>query len=153
MTSPGIGPAQTGAASSAPPSGPSSDLQASESGRAAPASAVLVAFPDKASSILTSRAREELLALAARLRAHPEDRVHIVGHADARGSREFNLDLGSRRARVVFELLVRAGVSRAQLVTESRGEAEPRVTGTSERVWAANRRVEISVGSEGSETP
>jgi peptidoglycan-associated lipoprotein len=162
---PGLGPAQTGAAAPAladakapaavaPPGEASSASTSAESRHTAPASDVLVGFPDKASSILTSRAREELLALAARLRQHPEDHVHIVGYTDARGTREFNLDLGGRRARAVFELLVRAGVSPEQLETESRGEEEPRVTGASERVWAANRRVEITIGSEGaSETP
>jgi peptidoglycan-associated lipoprotein len=97
---------------------------------------------------LTGRARDELLTLAARLRAHPEYHIHIVGHADARGTREFNRDLGSRRAQAVFELLTRAGVARQQLETESRGEEQPRAVGTSESVWAVNRRVEITIGSE-----
>jgi peptidoglycan-associated lipoprotein len=114
---------------------------------------LMVGFPDKATALLTARARRELLALAKHLRQHPEYRLHIVGHADARGSREFNLDLGGRRARVVTQLLVRAGVPRGQLETESRGENEPRAVGTSERVWAANRRVEITLGNDRSETP
>jgi outer membrane protein OmpA-like peptidoglycan-associated protein len=113
-----------------------------------PATDVTVGFPDTASSILTGRARDELLALAARLRAHPNYYIHIVGYADSRGTREFNRDLGGRRARTVSELLTMAGVSREQLGTESRGEDEPRAVGTSERVWAANRRVEITIISE-----
>jgi peptidoglycan-associated lipoprotein len=118
-----------------------------------PGTDLRVGFPDKATALLTSRARQELLALATHLREHPEYRIHIVGHADARGSREFNLDLGDRRARAVTELLVRAGVPRRQIETESRGEDEPRAIGASERVWAANRRVEITLGNERSETP
>jgi peptidoglycan-associated lipoprotein len=112
-----------------------------------------VGFPDKATALLTSRARQKLLALAARLRKEPEYRVHIIGHADARGSREFNLNLGSRRARAVTELLIGAGVARRQIEAESRGEDEPRAVGASERVWAANRRVEITLGNDRSETP
>jgi peptidoglycan-associated lipoprotein len=120
---------------------------------ALPDTDLTVGFPDKATALLTSRARDELLVLAARLRQHPELRVRIVGHADARGSREFNLDLGRRRARAVTELLTRAGVQRRQIEAESRGEDEPRAAGTSERVWAANRRVEITLGNDRSETP
>jgi outer membrane protein OmpA-like peptidoglycan-associated protein len=152
--SPMPGSARAGVSPELPPRGtPPSQPPASEPAFAPTASELILGFPDKAASSLTGRAREELLALAARLRAHPEERVHIVGHADARGSREFNRDLGGRRARAVSELLIRAGVAREQLETESRGEDEPRIAGTSERVWAANRRVEISIGSERNETP
>jgi outer membrane protein OmpA-like peptidoglycan-associated protein len=118
-----------------------------------PRTELTVGFPDKATALLNGRARQELLALAARLLEHPEYRVHIVGHADARGSRGFNRDLGGRRARAVTELLARAGVPRRQIEAESRGEDEPRAIGASERVWAANRRVEITLGNDRSETP
>lgn len=118
-----------------------------------PDAALTVAFPDTASAGLSEEAQAELLQLAAKLRAHPDYRIHIVGHADARGSREFNLDLGGRRARAVTELLARAGVSREQLEVESRGEDQPKVYGNSEQTWAANRRVEISIGMERNTTP
>jgi outer membrane protein OmpA-like peptidoglycan-associated protein len=131
---------------------PSIERPTTDAERAA-ASDILVGFPNTASWVLTARAREELLVLAAQLREHPEYRVRIVGHADARGSREFNRDLGSRRARAVSELLARAGVRREQIEAATRGEDEPRATGATERVWAANRRVEISVESARSETP
>jgi outer membrane protein OmpA-like peptidoglycan-associated protein len=112
-----------------------------------------VAFPDTASALLTRAAREELLTLAARLRERPTYRLRLVGHADSRGTREFNKYLGGRRARAVFELLTAAGVAPEQLELESRGEEEPRVAGTSEEVLAVNRRVEIRIASERSETP
>jgi peptidoglycan-associated lipoprotein len=118
-----------------------------------PDAALTVAFPDTASAGLSEEAQAELQQLAAKLRAHPDYRIHIVGHADARGSREFNLDLGGRRARAVTELLARAGVPREQLEVESRGEDQPRVYGNSEQTWAANRRVEISIGMERNTTP
>jgi len=114
---------------------------------------LLVAFPETAAALLTSDARGELLRLAARMRDDTSHRLRIVGHADARGSREFNRFLGSRRARVVSELLVAAGVPRQQIEIESRGEEQPLETGSSEEAWAANRRVEISIGNEGSKKP
>jgi peptidoglycan-associated lipoprotein len=116
-------------------------------------STLTVTFPDRASAWLGGRAREQVLALGARLRDRPELRARIIGHADARGTPEFNLNLGGRRARAVSELLARAGVPRQQLEIESRGEAEPRSLGSSERVWAANRRVEINIGTGRDETP
>jgi peptidoglycan-associated lipoprotein len=112
-----------------------------------------VAFPDTASAVLSRAAREELLVLAARLREHPRYNLRIVGHADARGPRDFNRSLGSRRARAVYELLTAAGVPPEQLDLESRGEDQPLAVGASEESWATNRRVEISITSEGSETP
>lgn len=112
-----------------------------------------VAFPDTASTQLTRAAREELLTLAARLREHPNYRLRVVGHADERGSREFNQYLGRRRARAVSELLTAAGVAPEQLELVSHGEDDPREVGASEDIWAANRRVEIVVASERSETP
>jgi peptidoglycan-associated lipoprotein len=125
------------------------DEPASELGE----STLTVTFPDRASAWLGGRAREQVLALAAQLRDRPDLRARIIGHADARGTPEFNLNLGGRRARAVSELLARAGVPRQQLEIESRGEAEPRSLGSSERVWAANRRVEISIGTGRNETP
>jgi outer membrane protein OmpA-like peptidoglycan-associated protein len=130
-----------------------------EAGRASAAELALltadltVAFPDTASAVLSRAAREELLLLATRLREHPSYNLRIVGHADSRGPRDFNKYLGNRRARAVFELLTAAGVPPEQLDLESRGEDEPAAVGASEEVWAANRRVEISIASERSETP
>jgi peptidoglycan-associated lipoprotein len=112
-----------------------------------------VGFPDTASAVLTQAAREELLTLAAHMLAHPNFRLRLIGHADARGTREFNKYLGSRRARAVSALLTAAGVPLEQLEIESRGEDQPRVVGTSDGVLAANRRVEIRIASERSETP
>lgn len=115
--------------------------------------ALIVAFPETATAALTPEARTELLVLAERLRHHPEQHLRVIGHADARGSRGYNRFLGARRARVVAELLLAAGVSGDQIDALSRGEDEPRMEGESEAAWAANRRVEISVGAERNSTP
>ncbi len=135
-----------------PATAPELEAEPADTTRVAPYAGVIT-FPDTASAWLTGRGREEVLALAARLRAHPELRIRVIGHADARGTREFNLDLGARRARAVTELLARAGVPRQQVELESRGEDEPRAVGASEPVWAANRRVEVRIETMRNETP
>jgi peptidoglycan-associated lipoprotein len=97
--------------------------------------------------------RPEALAIlelhAEALRAHPERMVVIEGHADERGSREYNLALGERRAHAIRKFLLAAGVSRGQLQTVSYGEERPEVTGTSETSWSRNRRalLDYSAGS------
>lgn len=109
---------------------------------------VIVTFPETAAATLTDEAHAELLAVAEQLREHPDLRLRVVGHADARGSRGFNRYLGARRARAVTEALLAAGVARRQIQTLSRGEDDPRVDGEDEQAWAQNRRVEIRLDSE-----
>ena len=109
---------------------------------------VIVTFPETAAATLTDEARAELLAVAEQLREHPDLRLRVVGHADARGSQRFNRYLGARRARAVSDALLAAGVARRQIQTISRGEDDPRVEGEDERAWAQNRRVEIRLESE-----
>ena len=109
---------------------------------------VVVTFPETAATTLTDEARAELLAVAKELREHPDLRLRVVGHADARGPRGFNRYLGARRARAVTEALLAAGVARRQVQALSRGEDDPRVDGEDEQAWAQNRRVEIRLDSE-----
>ena len=70
-------------------------------------------------------------------------RVVLEGHADERGTREYNMALGERRAKAVQRYLVLQGVSPAQLELVSYGEERPVVMGSSEESWAQNRRVEL----------
>ena len=70
-------------------------------------------------------------------------RVVLEGHADERGTREYNMALGERRAKAVQRYLVLQGVSPAQLELVSYGEERPMAMGTSEESWAQNRRVEL----------
>jgi peptidoglycan-associated lipoprotein len=114
---------------------------------------IVVRFPETAATALTEDARAELRSLARQLRDNPDQRLRVVGHADARGSRGFNRYLGARRARAVTEALLAAGVARRQLQVLSRGEDDPRVDGEDEAAWAQNRRVEISMTLERSNTP
>ncbi len=69
--------------------------------------------------------------------------VRLEGHADERGSREYNIGLGERRAQAVRQMLMIQGVSAAQIQTVSFGEERPESMGSSESDYALNRRVEI----------
>ena len=71
--------------------------------------------------------------------------VRLEGHADERGSREYNIGLGERRAQAVRQILMIQGVSASQIQTVSFGEERPVSRGNSERDYAQNRRVEIRV--------
>jgi peptidoglycan-associated lipoprotein len=70
-------------------------------------------------------------------------RVVLEGHADERGTREYNMALGERRAKAVQRYLVLQGVSPAQLELVSYGEERPVAMGNDEQSWAQNRRVEL----------
>lgn len=72
-------------------------------------------------------------------------RVLIEGHTDSRGTSEYNLALGERRARAVQDYLIVLGVPATQLEIVSYGEERPAVQGTTEAVWAKNRRAEFKL--------
>lgn len=77
---------------------------------------------------------------AAWLQRYPSVRVTIEGHADERGTREYNLALGARRANAVKEYLVSQGVSTGRVETVSYGKERPACTSSDEGCWAQNRR-------------
>lgn len=72
-------------------------------------------------------------------------RVRIEGNCDARGTQEYNLALGERRARAVYEYLVMLGVNPSQLEIISFGKERPAVEGTGPAVWAKNRRDDFRI--------
>jgi peptidoglycan-associated lipoprotein len=76
--------------------------------------------------------------------ANPTRKVVIEGNADERGSREYNLALGQKRAEAVKERLRLMGVAEVQIETVSFGEEKPRATGHDEAAWAENRRVDLN---------
>ena len=87
---------------------------------------------------------ETLIAAHARyLASHPGTRVRLEGHTDERGTREYNIGLGERRAQVVRNALLAQGVASAQITTVSYGEERPAVEGHDEAAYAQNRRVEF----------
>ncbi|MDQ2077897.1 peptidoglycan-associated lipoprotein Pal [Marinimicrobium sp. ABcell2] len=93
---------------------------------------------------LQPESRALLLAHAERLR-NPGNNVSVrlEGHTDERGSREYNMALGERRANAVRDFLVLQGVSRDILEVISYGEERPAARGSNDSAWAQNRRVEI----------
>jgi len=91
---------------------------------------------------LKPETRALLLAHAERLKDSPTS-VRLEGHTDERGSREYNMALGERRANAVRDFLVLQGVRRSDLEVVSYGEERPMASGSNEDAWARNRRVEI----------
>jgi peptidoglycan-associated lipoprotein len=86
----------------------------------------------------------DLLARHAnRLSNNPRMRVRLEGHADERGSREYNIGLGERRSQAVRRMLLIQGSSSSQISTVSFGEERPAAFGSDEDSYALNRRVEI----------
>ncbi len=89
---------------------------------------------------LREDARERLSRNAEFLRSHPEFVVQIQGHCDERGTNDYNLALGERRARAAYDYLVQLGVSAARLRSLSYGEERPLCTASDESCWQRNRR-------------
>ena len=96
------------------------------------------------SSDLTIDSQSTLDRQATWLQKFPSVRVSIEGHCDERGTREYNLALGERRAEVVKSFLTSAGVRSRQIETVSFGEETPADPGHTESAWALNRRAVLS---------
>ena len=92
---------------------------------------------------LTSEGASTVRAFADYLLSNPAARVRLEGHADERGTREYNLALAERRSRAVEAALTRAGVTSAQITSLSYGEERPTCAESTESCWSQNRRVEI----------
>jgi peptidoglycan-associated lipoprotein len=91
---------------------------------------------------LTAESRAVLLAHADKLKGASTS-VRLEGHADERGSREYNMALGEKRANAVRDFLVTQGVSGSSLEVVSFGEEQPAATSHDESAWSQNRRVEV----------
>ncbi len=103
------------------------------------------AYFDYDSFDLRSDATDALRHNADVLRSNPSVRVEIQGNCDERGSEEYNLALGERRARAARDYLMRLGVDEGRLMTVSFGENNPAVVGHEERAWSRNRRADFAV--------
>lgn len=99
---------------------------------------------------LDSKARNNLDQQAAWLKANPGVSIEVEGHCDERGTREYNIGLGWRRANAVKDYLVALGVNPSRVKTNSYGKERPRALGSNEAAWAQNRRTETVVRSAGS---
>ena len=90
-----------------------------------------------------SEDRATLTYHARDLAANPGKRIRLEGHADERGTREYNLALGERRANGILNYLIVNGASRSQIEVVSYGEERPDQNGQTEQAYSRNRRVEI----------
>tara|TARA_B100000579_G_scaffold364609_1_gene323622 strand:+ start:66 stop:548 length:483 start_codon:yes stop_codon:yes gene_type:complete len=91
-------------------------------------------------SVLTTASRETLRKQAAWLRKNPEITVVLEGHADERGTREYNLALGERRANSAKDYLMTYGISSARISVISYGKERPVDSGSNPLSWSKNRR-------------
>ena len=98
------------------------------------------------SSVLDPRAQETVALWADALLRYPELSVVVEGHCDERGSREYNLALGERRAEAVRAQLVALGIDPARIATISFGKERPLADGHDETAWAQNRRAVLTPG-------
>ena len=89
---------------------------------------------------LDAAAKATLAAQAQWLLAHQGVRASIEGHCDERGTREYNMALGERRANAAKEFLISQGVPEARLLVTSWGKERPVAAGSNEEAWAQNRR-------------
>ena len=94
---------------------------------------------------LTPQARTILDGIAAWMKSNPKKLLLVEGHCDERGTNEYNLALGDRRANSIKTYLVQLGVDSARIYTISYGKERPLVAGNSEAAWAKNRRGEFKL--------
>lgn len=99
------------------------------------------------SSLLSPEAQTIVTAHANYLMSNPGVSLVLEGHTDERGTREYNLALGERRAKSVAEFMQAMGVQSARLRSVSYGEERPVALGHDESAWSLNRRVEILYGN------
>lgn len=92
---------------------------------------------------LSSESMETLSGLAALLKSSPEIKVRIEGNCDERGTIEYNLALGERRAKAAMDYLISQGIDASRLTTVSYGKEKPADPGQNEEAWAKNRRDEF----------
>jgi peptidoglycan-associated lipoprotein len=102
-----------------------------------------IVYFDFDSAEIRADSQTVVAAHARYLAGAPAQKVRLEGHADERGSREYNIGLGERRAQSVRRALMLQGVAESQITTVSYGEERPAVAGSDEQAYAANRRVEI----------
>ncbi|WP_423820711.1 peptidoglycan-associated lipoprotein Pal [Salinisphaera sp. SPP-AMP-43] len=98
---------------------------------------------DLDSSSIPSRFQQAIQAHASYLSDHPKVHLRLEGNTDERGSREYNVALGERRAGSVKQALVLSGAGAGQISTISYGEERPELMGHTEKAYAKNRRVDF----------
>jgi peptidoglycan-associated lipoprotein len=123
--------------------GANGGAQQGSGGNSAPVGVAQVIYFDFDSSEIRPEFVATIAAHARTLSGNASLKVRLEGNTDERGSPEYNIGLGERRAQAVRRALQLQGVGDAQAATVSYGEEHPAVAGQSEEAWAKNRRVEI----------
>ena len=100
------------------------------------------------SAELGADAIEHFVNIAAFLADKPDVRLIVEGHCDERGSRDYNLALGDRRAVAVRDVLLANGMKTARIRTVSYGKERPLAVGSTPEIWARNRRAMIRMLTE-----
>ena len=93
---------------------------------------------------LSSKSIQTLRSIAQVMEDNKDLEITVSGHADERGTREYNLALGQRRGEAVRDYLLLNGISKNRITVKSYGEEYPLVKGSNESSWAKNRRAEIN---------
>ena len=132
-------PADTTTPTPTPPPAPSGPAAGSQADFLASVSSDRIYF-DLDESDVDDEDRATLQSQAQWLNRYPNKRVTIEGHADERGTREYNLALGERRANSAKNYLAALGIDAARITTISYGKERPVATGSDEASWAQNRR-------------
>ena len=118
------------------------EAAAAKAAKEAMASLESVFYFDFDQSVLTAQTRADLDAQIAYLKSSTGS-IRLEGHADERGTREYNMALGERRAKAISSYMVGNGIPSYRLDIVSYGEERPASYGSGESAWAKNRRVEI----------
>jgi peptidoglycan-associated lipoprotein len=141
--------ASTSGSDSASTSARSLDDSANQANSMANATGILarrVIYFDFDKSEIKPEFADLVAAHARNLTGHPGMKVKLEGNTDERGTREYNIGLGERRAQAVRRALMLQGVAESQLSTVSFGAERPAAEGDDETAWAKNRRVELVFG-------
>ena len=107
-----------------------------------------LSYFDYDSAVLSQQTLSGLLFVADYLKSNPAAQILVEGHCDERGTRDYNIALGHKRADAVRKQLARMGVDRQRITTKSFGKERPAMRGTSPETWAKNRRTVIRIRGE-----
>ena len=107
-----------------------------------------LSYFDYDSAVLSQQTLSGLLSVADYLKSNPAIQILVEGHCDERGTRDYNIALGHKRAEAVRKQLARMGVDPQRITTKSFGKERPAMRGASPEAWAKNRRTIIRIRGE-----
>ena len=107
-----------------------------------------LSYFDYDSAVLSQQTLSGLLSVADYLKSNPAVQILVEGHCDERGTRDYNIALGHKRADAVRKQLAVMGVDQRRITTKSFGKERPAMRGASPEIWAKNRRTIIRIRGE-----